>query len=182
MKNALIAVGVVIAAIVLTVVTSYITAFNKGVGFESNIAKYHDSSKNTLSAYTLSIQEMAQVPEMYIDDLERVIQATFEGRYGADGSQAMFQWIQEQNLQVDSSLYTQIQTTMRSGREEFRIAQDRKIDACRDYEFASRSFWTGTFMGMAGFNYRNMASECVIVLDQRTIDTFDTGIAEPITL
>lgn len=181
-KYVAIGVGVFVLAMVFLLGGSYVTAYNKAVNYETTITKFDESSKNTLSSYTLSVKEMAQVPDMYIEDLEKVIEATFTGRYGENGSQAVFQWIQEQNIQVDSSLYTNIQNRMSAGREEFKISQDRKIDACRNYERAYKTFWTGFWIETAGFSYTDMETKCKIVLDQDTIDTFESGIAEPVQL
>ena len=38
---------------------------------------------------------------MYADDVARVTREAIEGRYGDKGSQATFQWLQEQNPQLD---------------------------------------------------------------------------------
>lgn len=160
---------------------SYVSANNKAVRYEANISKFHQASQNTLSAYTLKIKEMVQVPDMYVEDLKSVIKETFAGRYGKDGSKAMFQFIKENNLQFDSSLYTNIQAAMEAGRDEFRLAQDKKIDVCNDYKAAQGYFWSGMWMEIA--NYPKMDEAiCNIVLDTKTSEAFNTGLATPISL
>ena len=182
MKLILIAVLVFTLGIVGISVASYFSAYNTSVTYEATIDKFDKSSQNTLSAYTLKIKEMVQVPEMYVEDLKSVVSATFEGRYGSDGSRAVMQWIQEQNLQFDSSLYLNLQAAMAAGREEFKLSQDKKLDVCKDYEMYLGYAWSGFWTKMAGYPKKDIDKLCRIVLDTQTSNTFETGIAEPISL
>lgn len=161
---------------------TYISAYNSGVRYEAQIEKFHKASQNTLSNYTLKVQEMAQVPDMYKNDLKEVIDATFQGRYGKDGSKAVMQWIQEQNLQFDSKLYLNLQAVMESGRDEFKLSQDRKLEICTQYEQELGYFWKGMWMGFAGYPKKDLSTICKVVLDKQTNTTFDTGEATVIKI
>lgn len=171
-----------LAAIIGLPAASYISAHNTAVNFEAQINKFDKDSQNVLSNYTLKIKEMAQVPDMYSDALKEQIEATFQGRYGEEGSKAMFQWIQEQNIQFDSSMFTNLQAAMEAGRDEFRLSQTKKIDVCGEYEKLRNVFWSGMFVRMAGFPKADIDTKCRVVLDQGTKATFETGIAEPISI
>jgi hypothetical protein len=161
---------------------SYISAFNSGVRYEADIEKFHKSSQNTLSSYTLKVQEMAQVPDMYKNDLKDVIEATFQGRYGKDGSKAVMQWIQESNLQFDSKLYLNLQAVMESGRDEFKLSQDRKLEICTQYEKELGFFWKGMMMSFAGYPKKDLDVICKVVLDKQTNATFESGEATVIKI
>ena len=106
MKAFIIGLVMFIIIVVGGVFTSYVGAVNTGARFEADIEKFDKSSQNTLSSYTLKLKEAAKVPEKYVSSLKEIISATFEGRYGENGSQATFQWIQENNIPVDPSVYT----------------------------------------------------------------------------
>jgi hypothetical protein len=169
------------ALVIFTVIGIFISYANTAVTMEETINRFHQNSQNTLSSYTLKVKEAAQIPDMYTDKLKEIIQATFEGRYGENGSQATFQWIQEQNLQVDSSLYSNLQTIISSGRDEFKLSQDRKIEGCTTYQTMLRKPVSGTIMRIMGYPGIDLGI-CKIVLDVNTISTFETGIATEIKL
>ncbi|HHB9680564.1 TPA: hypothetical protein ACOAY7_002947 [Vibrio cholerae] len=155
---------------------SYVSAVNTGARFEADIEKFDKSSQNTLSNYTLKLKEAAKVPEKYVGSLEEIIQATFEGRYGEDGSQATFQWIQENNIPVDASVYTKLQQIIDAGREEFKLSQDRKLESCAQYEFTRNTFWKGMWLGVAGYPKKDIDKLCRIIVDSSTGEKFSTGV------
>lgn len=147
---ALVFLGIIVALVGL-VAASYISAYNTGNRMEQAIKATHENNKNVLSQYGQKVLEAAQVPEMMRDDLIAVVKAAVEGRYGEKGSQATFQWIQEQNPTVDPGLYQKVQQIIESGRTEFQNSQTRLIDQKRAYETALGSFWQGMWMGIAGY-------------------------------
>lgn len=155
---------------------------NKAVDYEQNINKFDKSSQNTLSNYTLKVQEMFQVPDIYNDTLKGLIKDTFQGRYGADGSKATMQWIQENNIQYDASLLKELQNVMKSGRDEFKLSQDRKLEICTQYDILTHRPVSKFILGIVGYPSLDVQDKCRIVLDKQTIKTFETGIAEPVQL
>lgn len=181
LAGVLITVGV-LAFIAVLLVGTFLSYANKAVDFEANIDKFDRSSQNTLSAYTLRLQEMVQVPSMYLEDFKQVIEATFQGRYGENGSQATFQWIQENNLQFDSSMYSNLQVTITSGRNEFKLSQDRKLEICTDYQKITNRPVSGFFLGVMGYPKVDLSTKCRIVLDTNTLNTFETGVGESLKL
>lgn len=181
LKITLVVLGIVFAlvlAVAGTLFTSYISAVNDGARMENNVVMLNEDSENKLSNYTLKIQEKVQIPQMYVKDLKEVVRATFEGRYGADGSKALMQWIQEQNIQFDSTLYKDLQVTIDAGRDEFRISQTLKLQACRDYRTQLDTFWKGLWLGIAGYPKKDLTDVCKVVSDTHTADVFKTGKQE----
>lgn len=157
-------------------VSFYVSSHNIAVRYEANIEKFHKESQNSLSSYTLKLKEAAKVPDKYVSDLRSVIEATFNGRYGENGSQATFQWLQERNIPLDSSVYVKLQTIIDAGRSEFKQSQDRKLEACADYEIVRNNFFKGMFISFAGFPKKDLDTLCRIIIDQTTSDKFQTGV------
>lgn len=159
----------------------YVSNFNRAVDLESQIVAQYEDARNTMSNYTLKLQEMIQVTDIYKDDLREIVEATFTGRYGDNGSQAMFQWIQEQNLQLDPSLYKNIQVTMDAGRTEFQNKQTLLLDTRRIYQKELNSFLSGFFMRLAGKPDIDLDKYNIIV-DQSTQTKFETGVDSAVKL
>ena len=175
---------IVTAGVVLLVITlssSFINAYNLGNRLEKQIAATWKDNQNVLAQYSNKVAEAAQIPAMQRDDLAKVVVAALDARYGEQGSQAMFQWIQEQNPQIDSTVYVQLQRIIEAGRQDFANAQTKLIDQKRVYETALGNFWTGFMLSIAGYPKVNL-DEFNIVLNSRTIDSFQSGVEEPLKI
>lgn len=168
-------------AIGLFLFLSYIGAHNYGVGAEEDLKASYTDSQNVLSQYSLKIAESAQIPEMYKNDLKEVYTAAITGRYGADGSKAMMQWIQEKNPNFDSSLYKSIQQSIEAGRNKFEVSQRLVIEHKKNYEKNLRFFWKGTLLRMAGFPTFDLDT-IKIIKSEHSDATFKTGIDQGLKL
>ena len=176
---------IVLIVLIVTIVGAigvFLSYSNKAVDYEQNINKFDKASQNTLSNYTLKVQEMFQVSDEYNDTLKELIKNTFEGRYGADGSKATMQWIKENNIQYDSSMLKAVQDVIRSGRDEFKLSQDRKLEICTQYDILTHRPVSKFILGIVGYPSLDVQDKCRIVLDKQTLKTFETGIAEPVQL
>lgn len=173
--------GIVAAAIAGACVVSYISAYNTGNRLERAIVATDENNRNILAQYGNRIAEAAQIPAMQRDDMKEVITAALQGRYGKDGARAVFQSIQEQNPNIDSTVYVQLQRMIEAGRVEFADAQTKLVDQKRVYETALGSFWQGTWMNVAGYPKIDLA-EYQIVSTTRADEAFKTGIEEPMQL
>ena len=173
--------GIVVGAIVGTCTVSYTSAYNTGNRLERVIVATDENNRNILAQYGNRIAEAAQIPAMQRDDMKDVITAALQGRYGNDGARAVFQSIQEQNPNIDSTVYVQLQRMIEAGRIEFADAQTKLVDQKRVYETALGSFWQGTWMNVAGYPKIDLA-EYQIVSTERADEAFKTGIEEPLKL
>lgn len=158
-------------------VASYVSANNYGVRMEAQLKAKWDDNRNVLAQYGQKISEMVQVPEMMKNDLKEVATAAIEGRYGEDGSRAVFQWIQEQNPQLDSSVYLQVQRAIEAGRDEFKNSQTQLLDIKRSYETSLGYFWQGMWLRIAGFPKTDLDKYRVISTD-RANNAFEAGKEE----
>lgn len=153
---------------------SYISAFNYGNQAEKQLSATMTNNRNILSQYGQKLQEVAQVPEMYKNDLVEVAKAAIQGRYGANGSQATMQWLKEQNPSLDVSIYKKVQQIVESGRNDFERNQTKLIDQKRVYETALGSFWQGMWLRIAGYPKINL-DDIKIVSTDRADEAFKTG-------
>lgn len=164
----------VIGVLIAVVVGSYVSAYNYGNTAENEIKAIWENNQNILAQYTQKVQEAAQVPGMMKDDVKEVVTAALSGRYGADGSKAVFQWINEQNPTVDAQLYRKIQQIIEAGRDEFKMSQTRLIDAKRAYSTNLGFLWKGMWMRIAGYPKINLDDYKAISNDYAT-KAFATG-------
>lgn len=172
---------VIVLALAGTVVGLYISNANYANQMENRVVAQYDVNRNVLSNYTSRIMEMAQLPAMARDDLQQIVEATFQGRYGENGSQAVFQFIQEQNMSIDPQLYRNIQTSMEAGRNEFQTNQNRLIDLKRQYETSMGYVVKGFFIKMAGYPKIDL-NKYNIIIEATTQERFETGVDRAIQL
>lgn len=170
-----------IAALIGVCVMAYVSNYNYGNKAEKQILAEWENNENILAGYSLKITEMAQVNTMYKDDVKEVFTSVMTGRYGENGSQAMWQWLKEQNPQIDPSLYTRLQQVMEAGRNEFKVSQTRFVDIKRTYETNLGYLWKGFWLRTAGYPKINLA-DYKIITSGHAKKAFETGIDEGIKL
>ena len=177
----------ILAAVALTVVASYVTNANYGVRAETAIKATWENNENILSQYSLKVMEVAQVPAMYTKQVKEVYTDVLAGRYGENGSQAMFQWLKEQNPQIDASLYSRIQQVMEAGRNEFRVAQTQLVDQKRSYLTNLGYVWKGFWLNLAGYpkihvGFEGDADDYKVITSEYSNEAFKTGVDKGIQL
>lgn len=154
-KNTVLVVCLALIAMLvfIGVTTALLTvgAYNQGNKFEQQIKAVYENNKNVLSQYSQKVLEASQVTEMHRDDIVKVTQAAISGRYGKDGSKAVFQAIREANPTLDPALYRKLQQIIEGGRDSFQDNQTKLIDVKRSYETALGSFPRGFFMHLVGY-------------------------------
>lgn len=172
----------IIAMIVVSVLTTLVSTYNSAVTMENDVSRVGQDSQTELSKHVMKIRELAQVPDIYIEGLTKVTRESMQGRYGEDGSKAVMQWIQEQNLQVDSAVYLNIQAEISAGRNSFAQSQQRMNEVCANYRNMLGYFVTGNVLRIMGFPRIDLATVCRPVTDTHTADAFQTGVQQPVNL
>lgn len=156
-------------------------AYNIANKSEINIKYNFKDLENIKSNYTMKIREMAQVPDMYVDALKSVVSDAMEGRYGADGSKAVFQMISEHNPTVDPTMYNRIQQVMEAGRNDFQNAQSKHNDMLGAYEKTLTTFPNNIVYTILSYPKLDL-SKYQIIIASETQKQFETGIDEKINL
>lgn len=181
MKTALSIVGV-IAVFILVCVVSFVTNYNYGNRTERELEAEYKNMENILAQYSLKVREVAQVPGMKTEDLQKVTRDAMAGRYGNNGSKAVFQWIQENYPgQITDATYVQIQQVMEAGRNEFKNAQTKFIDLERTYKTNLGYLWKGFWLKVAGYPKIDL-SKFKMISSGHAQKAFESGVDEPIKL
>lgn len=152
----------------------FVSSYNKGIGLDAGLKAQYESNQNNLSTYYQKVAEAAQVPGMMTDDLKKVAEGALAGRYGADGSRAVFQAIREQNPQVSEKLYVNLQNLIEASRDSYKAGQDTLIDKVRVATVEYGKMPGGFIMGLMGFP-RVPLDKYKPILTQQVEDVYQAG-------
>jgi len=173
-----------IVALVLIVGSTFayiIGVKNAFVFHENGIDAQYEQNQNTLATYTNKVLEVIQVPKMAKEHIKDVATTYMQGRYGKEGSNALFQMISEQNPNVDPVLYRQIQQVMEAGRNSFEMNQKVLIDKCRVYKTYYQSIPESLIAAFFGYPKYD-ANKCKPVITDDTAKSFETKRNAPIQI
>lgn len=153
-------------------------AHEKGINFQ------YEKNQAALAGYTNKIMDLVQVPAMAKNQIKEIAVAAIQGRYGQEGSKALFQAIVEQNPNVDPGLYRQIMQEMSAGRNSFDADQTTILDKCRVYDTYVESAPQSFFVGMAGHPSSNFdrTTMCKPVITEQTAQDFKTKRTGPLQI
>jgi hypothetical protein len=135
---------------------------------DKDLQNVHASVFNNIKSQGLSV-------EKYGDMVIQAINAAMSGRYGKSGSQAAFQWIQEQNPQIDSSTFKKLQDVIEAGYANFETKQRTKIDVIRTYKNKIGVFPGNIFAMVFGYPKIDLAKYDQVISTEETKNTWETG-------
>lgn len=172
----------ILGGILLSVVFGYIGFTNNANRYEVTIKAQYTDNKNVYDNGWKTVQEKAQVPELYTAQLKELYDNAMTGRYGEDGSKALFQFIKEQNPTLDSKLFIQIQQSVETFRNRFQQAQTELVSKKQAYESYLTATTSGRFYNMfASYPHIDMSKFDIVTSDKTETD-FSTKRAEPLDL
>jgi len=137
MKTALLVFGVLALVAVLTVgglAMGYWGWSNDCRQAEADITGQYTDMQNVYDNGWKKVVEISQVPAMQMDNYKVLYTDVMKGRYGADGSKAMFQFLKEQNPTLDPALYTKLQQTVEIFHNDFSASQTKLTAEKVDYK------------------------------------------------
>ena len=179
------AIGAFFAVVLVLAVTAVLAAvsFRNGANrFENGITAAYTNNQNVYDNGWKEVKEKAQVPALAEKQLEQVYKAALQGRYGEKGSQAVAQFIHEQNPNLDPKLYLQIQQSVEGFRRTFTSHQTTLISQKQAYQNYLDATLVGlVFNGFFGYPHIDLTKFDIVTSDQTQQD-FDTKRAQPIDL
>lgn len=181
MKKTSLAVVGVLVVLLGGFVLAALSFRNQAITMEKGIEAQYTQNQNNYDNYWKRVKEMAQVPDQYAEKLKELYDSAIGARYGEEGSGAMFQWLQEQNPNLDPSVYTKIQTTIEAGRTAFAADQTQLIDKKREYETmldSNRGMMLKWVFGLPRINL----DDYDIVTSDATQEAFDTKKADEVNV
>lgn len=160
---------------------SVISVYNDCGQQEAGIEAQYKQNQNNYANYFNKIKEMSSVPDMATSKLKEMYDSVMKGRYGTDGSRAMFQFIQEQNPNFNMGMYEKLMQTIESGRNSFEADQKSLLDKKRVYEGELVTFPNNIIAGFFGFPKKDLKNMDIVINDE-TAEAFSTKRAQPIKL
>jgi hypothetical protein len=160
----------------------YISFGNEANRFENSITAAYTNNQNVYDNGWKTVMEKAQVPDQYTKQLKELYTGTMTGRYGPNGSQALLQFIKEENPKLDPSMYVQIQQSVEIFHNQFSQAQTELVSRKQEY----RNLYTGTTHGrfynlIAHYPHIDL-SKYDVVTSEKTQQDFGTKKAPTLQL
>jgi len=162
-------------------ITTYFSFANKGIAIENTLDAKYEDNKNVMAGFSTKVKEIAQVAKMSADAQGKLIELANKSRYGEEGSRAAFQFFQEQNPNVDTTLFRNLQQVIESERTRFSVAQTEMLDIKRSYKTMLDQPYSGFWLKLAGLPKTNL-DKYTIVINDYTNSAFETKRAEAIDL
>lgn len=167
---------VIIGLVLGMCAVNFISAKNAGNAAVNQIEATWNNNQNILSSAALQVKDAAKVTNMQREAVTKLVSEAMQGRYGEMGSQAQMQWIQEQLPNLDQSTYIKLQQIIQATRTEFQTAQTKLIDQKRAFKTDMGTFWTGFWLGAAGYTLESVnLDQYNVVISAQAQETFKTG-------
>ena len=186
MKLGLIIGGAVVALLLIVgmcCTVSYISFRQDCVSFENNISAQDKEMQNVDTEVTNTLITQGLSAKEYGKLVKDAIKAANSGRYGADGSKAMMQWIKEQNPNIDADIFKKFMKAAEAGYAKFAAAQRKKIDLARSYKNLIERKQQIPIWGSivtSGFPRKPWEDFERIIVSEDTAETWKTGIKKPV--
>jgi len=184
-----ITVGAIIALIIFWFVSSYFSYSNTSVDYETRIETGVQDNKQTLGQYRLGVAEAVGTLGLGADLQAESVTKQIEARYGKGGSQAVMQWIQENNQAgVGQEVLAGINRQIQAGRQDFAAAQKRLLDICRGYQSLQRKPYSGFWLRLAGYPSAEYNDEggngklCRAVTSAGANKAFESGVEDALDI
>lgn len=160
----------------------YLGFSNTANQFEVDIKAKYTNNRNAYDNGWKKVKEVAQVPDLQVEALQKVFQTALESRYGKDGSKALFQFLVEQNPNLDQQTFLKIQQDVEAFRTEFASNQTELVSRKQAYEQFLTATTTGRFYNLLGGYPKIDLTLYDIVTSDKTEQDFRTKKAEPLKL
>lgn len=154
---------------------------NDFVAQEASLEAQYMQNQNSYASYFNKVKEIAQVQKTYTNDLERLYKDAISARYGNEGTKALVEFIQENNPNLDASMYKQLMQVIEAGRNDFAADQKMLLDQRRVYVTELNSFPSSAIAKFLGFPRIDL-KKFDPVTNAETKEAFSTKSARPIDI
>jgi len=178
-------VGIIVGIAVLLAASlafGYVNFGNEANRSENGIVAAWTNNKNVYDNGWKTVMEKAQVPKEYIGQMKDVYDGVMKGRYGPNGSQALLQFIKEQNPTIDASVYRDIQQAVEIFHNQFAQAQTELVSRKQEYQNLLTGTMHGRFYNLVAHYPHIDLSKYDIVTSTKTEQDFDTKRAPELNL
>lgn len=141
----------IIIAIAGFLFAAYVSIHDKSAGYETRIQGSYDQARIRLGNHENVVMEMFQIDTASRDHARKIVRETMEGRYGPNGSQAVFQMLTEAQIPIDESNRAKIMNAIEAGRNQYMTSQENMISIVTNYRGELNTVWFGTIARIAGF-------------------------------
>jgi hypothetical protein len=122
--------------------------YNDAIAKQEGVKAQYRDNGNVHDAFWKTVQENAQVPAQYKEDMKDLLATETTAKYGENGSQATVQWFRDRNIQLSDQLYVKLMNIIESGRNDFKRGQTLLLDKQRAFSVYTKTFW-GKLLGDA---------------------------------
>jgi hypothetical protein len=179
MKKVLAGVGIFVGIILIIGIISASTIWshrNTAVAIEERVNAQYVANKSNYDNMWKRFKEMSQVTELQATQVKDVYEGLIAGRY--EDTDLLFKMVKEDNPKLDTSVYTQLQREISSGRQQFDNNQKQIADIVREYNTYIRKHIIMTYLT----NREPMDINLFIVTSEETENTFKDKKADEINL
>ena len=127
------------------------------------------------------IQELVQVPAMYVKDLSKAFNSAIEARYGQEGSKAVFQVLSESNPNLSPEMYSQIMRVVEASRNQNANDQTEILDRKGGYQTNIGNLWSGFWIHTAGYPKIDL-NAIKAISTEKVNQELETHISTPLQL
>jgi hypothetical protein len=167
----------------------YIGFRNSANQSEQDIVAQYEQAQNVYDNGWKAVVEVAQVPKLQEQNYKDLYDGVMKGRYGANGSQALLQFIKEQNPTLSDETYTKIQRTMETFHANFEASQQDLIAKKQSYRILVTATtdsllynWIGNYPHIKVGIPTGAQDDYAIVTSDKTQTDFKNKKAAPIDL
>jgi hypothetical protein len=158
----------VVALLILIVAITFIGYSNDEVKLRNLATARQEANKNTFDKVWKTISQVAQVSEQYKESFKDVFLQSMDKRYAGDKDVVM-KWVQEQNPNLSTRLYEQLNDAIQANRAEFARVQNELIDIKREHDNLRKQWPSSMVVG------KRDSLTIVIVTSAKTKAIFGQG-------
>jgi len=167
--------GIVLLLIVGSI-ASVLSSRTTMIKLENQIDAQYVANQTSYDAMWKTFKEMAQVTEQQAEHYKELYTGLIGGRY--EDSAPLFQMIKEDNPQLGTEVYTNLQAAIESGRANFNNMQMKITDVVREYNtYVEVHFIMSAILGKTELDMNDF-----VITSDETKKTFDDGGSDEVDL